>query len=151
MRVNDFMTRNPATCTSDTPLVDVARLMVKHDCGEIPIVDPANRHLIGVVTDRDIACRIVALGRDPAQTSAGEAMTTPVVCTTPEATLEECRGAMEDNRIRRVPVVDERGMICGIVSQADIALAASAKDVGRLVTAVSEPSVGPSAVPPPGH
>lgn len=151
MRVNDFMTPNPATCAADTPLVDVARLMVKHDCGEIPIIDRDNRHLIGVVTDRDIVCRVVAEGRDPAQTAAGEAMTTPVVCTSPDATLEECSRVMEENRIRRVPVVDDRGLICGIVSQADIALAAGTKDAGRLVTTLSEPTASPSAVTMPGH
>lgn len=146
MRVNDFMTSNPATCTADTPLIEVARMMVKHDCGEIPITDPSNRHLVGVVTDRDIVCRSVAQGRDTAQITAGECMTTPVVCVTPDATLEQCREIMEQKQVRRVPVVDETGMICGIVAQADIALSAAARDTGRLVTAVSEPTTQPSRV-----
>jgi CBS domain-containing protein len=148
MRVSDFMTKDPATCTADTPLVTIARMMVEHDCGEIPVADLTTRHLIGVVTDRDIVCRAVAVGRDTAQMTAGECMTTPVVCVTSDASLEQCREIMEQNRVRRVPVVDDSGMICGIVAQADIALAAAARDTGRLVSAVSEPTPRPSAVAP---
>lgn len=146
MRVNDFMTREPATCSADTPVVEVARMMVQHDCGEIPITNPDTRHLVGVLTDRDIVCRAVAAGRDTAQMPAGECMTTPVVCVPPDATLEECREVMEKNQVRRVPVVDEKGMICGIVAQADIARSARARDTGHLVSAVSEPTPQPSRV-----
>src|SRR5512140_1910250 len=106
MRVNDFMTKEPATCTAESPVIEVARMMVKHDCGEIPVVDVNSQHLIGVVTDRDIVCRAVAQGRDTAQMLAGECMTTPVVCVTPDATLEQCLEVMEQNQVRRVPVVD---------------------------------------------
>jgi CBS domain-containing protein len=146
MRVNDFMTKEVATCAADTPVVDVSRLMVQHDCGEIPITSPDTRHLIGVVTDRDIVCRAVATGRDTAQMPAAECMTTPVVCVTPDATLEECRAVMEQNQVRRVPVVDQKGMICGIVAQADIARSARALDTGHLVSVVSEPTRQPSRV-----
>lgn len=146
MRVNDFMTKEPATCSADTPVVEVARMMVQHDCGEIPITNPETRHLIGVVTDRDIVCRAVATGRDTVQMLAGECMTTPVVCVTADATLDQCRRIMEEKQVRRVPVVDDKGMICGIVSQADIALAASAREAGHLVSAVSEPTRQPSRV-----
>jgi CBS domain-containing protein len=146
MRVNDFMTRDPATCSADTPVVEVARLMVQHDCGEIPVTNPDTRHLVGVVTDRDIVCRAVAEGRDTAQVSAGECMTTPVVCVTADTTEEECRRMMEEHQVRRVPVVDDQGKICGIVSQADIALAAGTREAGRLLSAVSEPTRQPSRV-----
>lgn len=148
MRVKDFMTKDPATCTVETPVVEVARLMVQHDCGEIPVTNPDTRHLIGVVTDRDIVCRAIAVGRDAAQMSAGECMTTPVVCVTADASEEECRRVMEDHQVRRVPVVDDRGMICGIVSQADVALAAGTREAGRLVSAISEPTREPSRVNP---
>lgn len=146
MRVKDFMTRDPATCSAATPVVEVARMMVEHDCGEIPITKPDTRHLVGVLTDRDIVCRAVAAGRDTAQISAGECMTTPVVCVTPDATLEECRSVMEEKQVRRVPVVDENGMICGIVAQADIARSAGARETGHLVSAVSQPTPEPSRV-----
>lgn len=148
MRVKDFMTKDPVTCSADTPIVNVARMMVEHDCGEIPVTSPDSRHLIGVVTDRDIVCRAVAAGRDTAQMSAGECMTTPVVCVTSDATEEECRRMMEQNQVRRVPVVDDKGKICGIVSQADIALAAGNREAGRLVSAVSQPTQQPSRVNP---
>jgi CBS domain-containing protein len=147
MRVNDFMTKGVATCSAETPVVEVARMMVQHDCGEIPVTNADTRHLVGVVTDRDIVCRAVATGRDTAQMSAGECMTTPVVCVTADATMEECRAVMEQNQVRRVPVVDERGMICGIVSQADIARFAATRETGHLVSAVSEPTRQPSRVP----
>jgi CBS domain-containing protein len=148
MRVNDFMTRNPATCSAESLVIDVARMMVQHDCGEIPVTNHDSGHLIGVVTDRDIVCRAVAAGRDTAQMSAGECMTTPVVCVTADATEEECRGVMEQNQVRRVPVVDDKGVLCGIVSQADIALAAGNREAGRLVSAISEPTRQPSRVNP---
>jgi CBS domain-containing protein len=60
----NVMTENPACCTPQTPLEQVAKLMVQHDCGEIPVLDAAGQ-VVGVVTDRDIVCRVVAAGKNP--------------------------------------------------------------------------------------
>jgi len=122
MRVNEVMTRDPACCTPDTRLQEVARMMRDRECGEIPVIDDVeHRRLVGVVTDRDIAVRTLALGRNPMQLAARDCMSSPVVSTRHTAAIEECCHKMEEYRVRRLPVVDERGRCCGIVSHTDIA------------------------------
>lgn len=138
MQVKDIMTRDPACCTPDTNLQAVARLMVECDCGEIPVVE--NRQSmkpVGVVTDRDICCRTVAEGKNPLGMTAGDCMSSPCVTVTPEMSVEECCRVMEENQIRRVPVVDERGACCGIVAQADIARHAPEQEAAEVVKVVS--------------
>ncbi|HEV3141644.1 MAG TPA: CBS domain-containing protein, partial [Vicinamibacterales bacterium] len=113
------MTSDPACCSADATLDLVAKMMVQNDCGEIPIVDTANRP-IGVVTDRDIVCRVVAEGKNPSGHTAESCMTTRVVTVRTDASLSDVIATMEAHRIRRVPVVDEDGCCSGIISQADI-------------------------------
>ena len=79
MTAREIMTSAPQCCAGETLLDDVANLMVEADCGEIPVVDATNR-LIGVITDRDIVCRVVAKGKNPTAVTASECMTEPVVC-----------------------------------------------------------------------
>src|SRR5262245_58944342 len=132
----DVMTADPQCCAADTPLNEVAKLMVDCDCGEIPIVD-ADEKLVGVVTDRDIVTRVVANGLDPRAVSARDAMSQPVVSARKDASLDDVIRTMEEHQIRRVPVVDEDGCCCGIVAQADVALSAHDSAVGELVREVS--------------
>ena len=139
MDVKSVMTANPACCTADTPLRDVARMMVDNDCGQIPVVDAANAP-IGVVTDRDIAVRIVAEGRDPASCCASDCMTSPVTTIGADSSLAECCERMETSQVRRVPVVAADGSLCGIVSLADVALSGRDQKIAEVVKHVSEPS-----------
>src|SRR5229473_2669044 len=123
MQVREMMTTDPVFCTADTALPEVARMMVDKDCGEIPVVENKSSKIpIGVVTDRDIVCRTVANGLNPLDLTAADCMTKPIVTVTPDMSLEECCRIMEEKLIRRVPVVNERGSCCGIVSLADVAL-----------------------------
>ena len=146
MQVKDIMTPDPACCTPDSTLQHAAELMVENDCGEIPVVENAsNRKPVGVITDRDITCRTVAKGLNPLTMTVSESMTTPCVTVTPETALEECCKVMEEKQIRRVPVVDESGACCGIVSVADIAKHAEKRETGAVVKEVSEPSSSASA------
>ena len=138
MQVREIMTQDPACCSTTSRLPEVAQMMVDHDCGEIPVVDD-RRRLVGVITDRDITCRVVATGRNPAEVTAAEAMSTPVVTVTADSALEECLRTMEEHQIRRVPVVDGQGGCCGMVAQADIARSASATKTGEVVREVSQP------------
>ena len=141
MKVKSIMTSNPACCTPDTSLRDVARLMVEHDCGEIPVVESlASMRPVGVITDRDIACRAVAGGKNPLQMTAKDCMSSPIVTVTPETDVQECVRTMEEHRVRRVPVVDEVGSCCGMVSQADIAKRAPARETAGLVKEISQPT-----------
>lgn len=139
MDVKSVMTANPACCTAQTPLRDVARMMVDNDCGQIPVVDAANAP-IGVVTDRDIVVRIVAEGRDPATACAADCMTGPVTTVGADSSLAECCETMEREQVRRVPVVAADGSLCGIVSLADVALAGRDQKTAEVVKQVSEPT-----------
>ena len=129
------MTKNPTCCTPDTELVDVARMMCDSDCGEIPVVE---RNMpIGVVTDRDIVCRVVAEGKNPTAYTVDRCMSQPVITVSTDTPVEEVINTMEKHRIRRVPVVDESGACTGIIAQADVAWAERLSDVGELVREVS--------------
>jgi CBS domain-containing protein len=132
----DIMTPGPACCSPDTPLEAVAKLMVQHNCGEIPVVD-ADGQLIGVLTDRDIVCRVLAAGKNPLDHTVQDCMSQPAVSVHPDTTLTDVMTTMECHQIRRVPVVDEHERCIGIVAQADLAWAGPQKDVAVLVREVS--------------
>lgn len=141
MNVKDVMTSEPACCTPDTSLVEVARMMVECDCGEIPVVSSqADRRPVGVVTDRDIVIRTIADNINPLERSAADCMSKPVVTVNADSDLSECCELMEANKIRRVPVVDADGRLIGIVAQADIALSAGRRATAELVKDVSQPA-----------
>lgn len=141
MQVEEVMTPDPACCTADTKLTEVARMMVDHDCGEIPVVDnQTNKLPVGVVTDRDIVCRTVANGLNPLELTAADCMTKPIFTVTPDMSLEECCRIMEEKRVRRIPVVDNRGSVCGIVALADLALQTGKRVAGEIIKEVSEPT-----------
>jgi CBS domain-containing protein len=138
MKVSEIMTKNPAVCEPETTLQEVARLMVKNDCGEIPVVDSRRTmRPVGVVTDRDIVVRCVAEGKNPLEHDAGDVMSSPVVTVTPDTDIDDVGDRMEENQVRRIPVVDEAGTICGIVAQADIARHAHPREVAEVVREVS--------------
>ena len=146
-KTKDIMTTNPACCTPENSVEEAAQMMVKHDCGEIPVVESKdNPKLIGVITDRDITCRVVAAGKNPSQTRVRDAMSSPPVTVKGEASIEDCCRLLEKNQIRRVPVVDQSGRCCGIVSQADIAKAAPTEQTASVLKQVSEPSEHASRV-----
>jgi CBS domain-containing protein len=130
------MTENPACCTPDTPLDQVAMLMREHDCGEIPVIDPAEQP-IGVVTDRDIVCRVVADGKNPMAYPAGICMSQPVATVPVDAPLGDVIATMELHQVRRVPVVDELGRCVGMISQADLAWTSGKRDLADLVREIS--------------
>jgi CBS domain-containing protein len=142
VRVRDIMTPDPARCTPDTTAQAAAVLMRDNDCGSIPVVEnTSSNRLVGTVTDRDLAIRGLAVGKGP-ETKIGEMMTPrPVTCVA-EDEVEDVRQVMMEQQVRRVPVVDTGGILVGIVAQADLARedgAASDREVGRVVEAISEP------------
>jgi CBS domain-containing protein len=146
MQVKEVMTADPACCISETALQEVAQMMIDHDCGEIPVVESKETKLpIGVITDRDIVCRTIARGLNPLDLTVADCMTKPCVTVTPDMSVEECSRIMEENKIRRVPVVDAGGCCCGIVALADIALRAQKGVTAEVVKEVSEPTAAASA------
>lgn len=138
MIAQTVMTENPACCTVTTPLRDVAKMMIEFDCGEIPVIaGNGSRKPVGVVTDRDIATRIVATGQNSQDCVAKDAMTSPCVTVACGTSLKEVCELMEVSQIRRVPVIDGNGDICGIVSLADIARSATPIVTADVVKEVS--------------
>jgi CBS domain-containing protein len=140
MKVSQIMTKNPVCCTPDAKLQEVARTMCGHDIGELPVVeDQETLRPLGVITDRDIVCRSLGQGRNPMDLTARDCMTRTVVSVTPNTSLEDCCRVLEDRRIRRVVVVDEKGRCCGIVSLADIARKCNSAVTSEVVREVSQP------------
>lgn len=133
----DIMTPNPACCSPSTTLDQVARMMLQNDCGEIPIID-TNDCVVGVITDRDIVCRVVAQGKNPAGYTVQMCMTSPVVTVPENASLHEIVSTMERHQIRRVPVVTDGGVCAGIIAQADVARIGPEEEVAELVREVSQ-------------
>ena len=146
MQVREIMTTDPACCTAETSLQEVAKMMIDHDCGEIPVIeDKATNLPIGVITDRDIVCRTIAQGINPLDLSVGDCMSKPCVTVMPDMSIEECARILEENQIRRIPVVDAAGCCCGIISLADIALHAKKGLTAEVVKEVSIPTAAASA------
>lgn len=145
--VREIMTKDPICCTPDINLQEVAKLMVECDCGEIPILNnEREKHVIGVVTDRDICCRAVAQGKNPLELAAKDCMSTPAVTINFRASVEECINLMERKLIRRIPVVDDDGAICGMVSQADIAEKLNDSKTGEVIKVISRHTEDPSSL-----
>jgi CBS domain-containing protein len=136
MLARDIMTADPACCSPDTPLDQVAKMMIQNDCGEIPIVDQSSR-AVGVVTDRDIVCRVVAEGKNPIGHTAASTMTSPAITVRADATIDEVVSTMETHQIRRVLVEDEQGCCAGIISQADVVTGSPTRRAAELVREVS--------------
>ena len=145
MKAQDIMTTDPACCTPDDSVRDAARLMLECDCGVIPVVDDRqSMRLTAIVTDRDIAVRGIAQGKG-ADARVREVMTASPSSCRPGADLKEVERLMEEQQVRRIPVVDDRGRCVGVIAQADLARAAeegrvSEREVAHVVEKISEPA-----------
>ena len=139
----DVMTPDPVCCSPTATLDQVAQLMAANNCGEIPVIDTTDRP-IGVITDRDIVCRVVAEGKNPGAHTVESCMTSSVVTVRADASIDEVVAMMEDHQIRRVPVVDDSGCLAGIISQADIAAVEPPNTTAALLWEVSRDTGRPS-------
>ena len=142
MKAREIMTANPRTVTPDMNLPEVARLMQSEDVGIVPVVDAGgSRQLVGVVTDRDIALRVVGEGRDPNSVRVSDVMSTNVRTCREDDSVDDVMDVMGKEQVRRIPIVDERGSLVGIVAQADVVLQASSdRKSERTVEKISQPS-----------
>jgi CBS domain-containing protein len=121
LRVGDIMTKRVIVIPLGSPIIDVARLMKKHKCGSIVIVDSKNGNKAkGIITERDIVWKIIALKKDPYKTKVDEIMSKPLKVVRPETAIEEAAKAMKENSIKRLPVVNEKKELVGIISEGDI-------------------------------
>ncbi len=122
IKCREIMTKNVSTATSEATLQDVSKLLRDGDIGILPIVEKETNKLVGLVTDRDIVVRAVADGKSVTETSVGDVMTTDLFSAKPDDFAFEAIRTMGDRQVRRVPIVDDQGVLQGIVSMADIAL-----------------------------
>jgi len=135
-QIRELMTVKPRTVKAGDSVVEAAKLMKGEDAGIAPIVD--GDRLVGVVTDRDIAIRVVAEGRDPESTTVDDIASQNVVTVDPEQDLDEALRLMAQHQLRRLPVVEEDGKLVGIVAQADVARRVDAARTGEVVGEISE-------------
>jgi CBS domain-containing protein len=137
--VRDAMTGDPRSIGASASVVEAARLMREKHIGSLPITD--GETLVGMITDRDIATRVVAEAADPKVTSVGDVYSRDLISVEPGTDLDEALQLMARHQVRRLPVV-ENGRLVGIVAQADIALGEKEAKTGQLVEAISAPSDG---------
>jgi CBS domain-containing protein len=135
-RIRELMTSNPRSLESGSTVMEAARLMRDEDAGIIPVVE--GEKLVGTVTDRDIAIRVVAEGRSPESVTVGEIASRELVTIDPQQDLDEALRLMARHQVRRLPVVEEDGKLVGIVAQADVAKRASEKRTGEVVEDISK-------------
>jgi len=132
----DIMTADATYCSADSTAADAARKMADENVGAVPVCDTDGR-LCGVVTDRDLAVKIVATGQDPASVRLADLVDGGEVVTIgADDSVEEAIRTMKDHAVRRLPVIDGTDLV-GMVSQADIARAMPDTTIGDLVDAIS--------------
>lgn len=121
---------------ADTPVSEIAKIMEKDDIGAVPI--GKNDKLIGMITDRDIALRVVAAGRDPKKTKAEDVMTKGLIYCRTSETVEDAIHLMDQKKIRRLPVLDDKKRLVGMLSLGDVAHSVSRDLSGELLHAVAD-------------
>src|ERR687885_3033792 len=134
--VSEAMTSNLCTIDATKSVAYAAKMMKDEDVGVAPIVE--GQQLVGVLTDRDIAIKVVAEGKDPQSTKVRDVASTNIVTVDPQQDLDEALRLMAQHQVRRLPVVEEDGKLVGIVSQADVATHASETQTGQVVQDISE-------------
>jgi CBS domain-containing protein len=144
MKISEIMSKNPRTVSPDTPVSDAARVMKEDDIGLVPVVEriggaETRGRLIGVVTDRDIAIRLVAEGRS-SDGPVSDVMSGGVKTCSPDDSVGDAMELMGREQVRRIPIVDERGSLVGVVSQADLVrMAGHDRKVEQTVERISQP------------
>lgn len=143
MKVKDVMTENPVCCVSSHSAKTVAGVLRDEDIGSVPVVtDKSSMKLEGIITDRDLCCKVLAEGLDPNTSISGFISRNPVTCRQ-EDDIEDCERAMQEHQVRRIPVVNDTGACIGVVAQADLALMEQPERVHETVAEISSPSAGP--------
>jgi CBS domain-containing protein len=137
MKVRDLMTRELETVAPQATLREAAQIMARLDVGVLPTVDGGK--LVGIITDRDIAVRAVALGKDPAVTTVRDAMSPGVKYIFDDDGVDDAAEVMADLQVRRLPVVDRENRVVGIISLADIARERRPSQAGEALQGISRP------------
>jgi CBS domain-containing protein len=134
--IRELMTPNPSTVERNSSVADAARIMKQVGAGVVPVTE--NGRLTGMVTDRDIAIRVVAEGKDPQTTKVREVASKNLVTIDPQQDLDEALHLMAKHQVRRLPVVEEDGQLVGVVAQADVAREGDDTKTGQVVEEISQ-------------
>ena len=136
MKVKEAMHAGVEWVEPKTSLTKVAELMRKHDIGSVPVGE--NDKLVGMVTDRDIVLKAVAAGSAPDKMTAGDVMTKGIIYCRDTEDLSDALRIMEDKKIRRLPVINDKKRMIGMLSLGDVSHATSHELTGELTAAVAE-------------
>src|SRR6266550_2604432 len=134
--IRDVMTSNPCTIDANESVAYAAKMMRDEDVGLAPIVE--GDKLIGMLTDRDVAVRVAAQGKNPEQVRVRDVASKQVVTIGPQQDLDEALRIMAEHQVRRLPIVEGDGRLVGVVAQADIAREGDDTRTGKLVEEISE-------------
>jgi CBS domain-containing protein len=141
MRVRDVMTQHPVYCHPGDSVQSAAKILCERDIGSLPVVSDADSlRLVGIITDRDLCCGIVAKGLDPTSARVEAVMKRNPVSCRAEQSLDSCERLMQLHQVRRLPVIDQKSRCVGMVSQADVARSEQADKVHRTVAEISRPA-----------
>lgn len=144
MKIDEVMTSDPACCVRGDTAQKAAMIMLDLNVGVIPVLeDEDSRKLVGLVTDRDLCMEVVALGSDPSKVKLEDCMTTVLVTCHHNDDVEHVLQLMQQNQVRRIPVVDDQERIMGIVATSDMVLCAdlTPEEIDETLQDISEPSL----------
>jgi CBS domain-containing protein len=141
----DVMTKAPVCCLPDDPVERAAQVMRFENVGSVPVIEDYEHHqLVGIVTDRDLALRVLGEKQDGRGTTVADVMTVPVWTCHPADSLQVALDVMAEHQIRRIPVVNDSNQIVGIIAQADIATRTDNPDqTAEVVEQISQPNAKP--------
>lgn len=135
MKVRNAMHKNAEWVSPELPITQVAKKMKDLDVGSLPVGE--NDRLIGMVTDRDLACRGLSDGRDVSRLTARDVMSKGIIYCSDTEDLEDAIRLMEEKKIRRLPVINEDKRMVGMLTIGDVSHAASREISGEVIAAVS--------------
>lgn len=138
MQVQELMTRDPIAVSPSDRLAQAAGKMWEHDCGSLPVTD--NGVVVGMITDRDICMATWSRGRSPDQIDVGEAMSLNVVSCKATDSVKEVERKMSASQVRRLPVLDDRGSLVGVISLADLVQRKTGDDIGHTLAGICQRS-----------
>ncbi len=141
MKIREIMSHEPACCVLRDTAQMVAKILCDRNIGSMPVVaDHQSRKLVGMITDRDLCCSVIADGQDPKTTAIDKVITlAPLTCRDGE-NVEACERLMQEHQVRRIPIVDAEDRVIGIVAQADLALKDKPDRVSKTVAEISKAS-----------
>jgi CBS domain-containing protein len=141
-KCRDIMSKDPVFCQANDTAMVAAKLMKRHNIGALPVIgNLRGKKLGGIITDRDLAMKVVAETHDPHTITVDQIMSRPVVTCSPDDRYQKALDLMEQHQVKRIPAVDDSGRVVGMISEADVALrVGDPKKTANVVTSISEPN-----------